>query len=170
MSQSSMNWRIFRCSVCRKEKYKHCEDWGWRIGEHLFCSYTCMRKWEAKEAAKHKKKALPVIVVPPAANRLNDREKEEALKLLREGKKQREVAEIMGCSVSQIDHLARKNGVRKNTQGGGTRTSEEKIRRIRELYAQGMAVTLIAKDMHMSNSTVHKYVYGRDGSGTESRS
>ena len=36
------------CPVCHKKFYIRCEceEYGWRIGEALYCSYTCMRKIE----------------------------------------------------------------------------------------------------------------------------
>lgn len=46
------------CAECHKrfEKTILGGEWGWNIGQKLFCTYGCMREYERKEKEKRFKK------------------------------------------------------------------------------------------------------------------
>ena len=84
-----------QCPVCRK-KFRFTEDWGYRIGAEMYCSYACVRAAEKR--------------VRKSYNYMTEEQRSEALRLNAEGVPTAEIAKTLGRAFNDIRSFLRTCG------------------------------------------------------------
>lgn len=111
---------MFCCEVCGKETYKHYEDWGWKVGSRLCCSYTCMRKLERQmeenqvkrrtQSRRGRNRNWGQMKTPESVRR-------DIVRLVQERQdlRYKDIAELLGVSAGTVAKVTTAAGISRST-------------------------------------------------------
>mgnify|MGYP002624712951 CR=1 FL=1 len=51
-----------KCTICKKEFIGYLETWGYKRGENLFCSWSCLREWDRTHSKQAKAEQRDKII------------------------------------------------------------------------------------------------------------
>ena len=87
----------WKCPICGKIFLAN-EPWGYARNKRKMCSWTCLRKYDAKSRRER------------STQHIGDKERAEIMVLLKEGLKPQKVADTVGVTIQTVIYYQKKIG------------------------------------------------------------
>lgn len=150
--------KLEECPVCGKEFNRVQQDWGWKYGSKLVCSYHCMRKLEREDPASYEYKKLNGDTkTNKQPEPLTDVQISVIRRMYALGATYESIGKAIHRPTGSIASVVRRLGLQ---QRGNTGLPQEKVNKIIRMWQDGKSGYQIAQQMHTATSTVYKYVEG----------